>query len=53
LYCVVCPEGYFYVGLFEEVGDECGFITDVSENGPFWCWILCVCGLGLFFVVAG
>jgi hypothetical protein len=27
-------ECYLYVGVFEKVGDVCGFLTCVSEGGP-------------------
>jgi hypothetical protein len=46
--CVVCWEGYFHIGLFKQVSEEGGFFTSVSESGPLWCWVLCVCGLGCF-----
>jgi hypothetical protein len=30
-----CVEYYFYICVFEKVGDVCGFLTCISEGGPF------------------
>jgi len=42
-----------FVSLFEKVGDEVGFFTDVCESGPLRCWGLCARIGCLFFVGVG